>query len=108
MRMNAVFRAAILIAAASSVSGCIFFSSPKDRAIRHTPSFKDGYADGCAAATEQGANFRAGPPRDDALYKSDSVYRAGWANGYQTCNPLQRPQGMTPDANPIPQPMPGH
>ena len=107
MRINAIFRIAIVLAAASLASGCIFFSSPRDRAIRRSPSFKDGYADGCAAATTQGSDFRAGPERDEALYKSDSVYRAGWANGYQTCNPLQRREGTVPDANPIPQPVPG-
>lgn len=108
MRRNGLLRIATVFALAGLASGCIFFSNPRDRALRQSPSFKDGYADGCAAATEQGANFRAGPPRDDALYDTDKVYRAGWANGYQTCNPLQRAPGTTPGGNPIQQPNPGH
>jgi hypothetical protein len=106
--MNALARLAMVLAFASLVSGCIFFSNPRDRALRNSPSFRDGYSDGCAAATTQGADFRKGPQRDETLYKTDSVYRAGWANGYQTCNPLQRRAGTTPDANPILQPDPGH
>jgi hypothetical protein len=105
--MHVVFRIATVVLVAGFASGCIFFSSPQDRALRRSPSFKDGYADGCAAAQEQGANFRVGPPHDDALYNSDKVYRAGWANGYQTCNPLQRAPGTTPNTGPIMQPNPG-
>jgi hypothetical protein len=107
MRMNGIFRIASVIAAASLATGCIFFSSPRDRALRQSPSFKDGYDDGCSAATTQGSSYREVPFRDETLYNSDSVYRAGWANGYQTCNPLQRTPGTTPNSNPIPQPVPG-
>ena len=42
---------ALVVLAASLVSGCIFFPSAKDKALRKTPSFKEGYSDGCAAAT---------------------------------------------------------
>ena len=77
MRINAIFRIAIVLAAASLGRAA---SSSEPQGSRHTrsPSFKDGYADGCAAATTQGSDFRAGPERDEAIYKSDSVYRAGW------------------------------
>lgn len=108
MRMNGFIRIVAIVAAASLVAGCIFFPSSRDRALRKSPSFKDGYDDGCAAATTPSSNYREGPLRDDALYKTDSVYRAGWANGYQTCSPLDRREGATPNSNPIPQPNPGH
>jgi hypothetical protein len=108
MRRKMPIRIVLVVLSASLVAGCIFFSSPRDRALRRSPSFKDGYADGCAAATAQSSNYREGPMRDEALYKTDGAYRAGWANGYQTCNPVQRGMGATPGSDPIPQPVPGH
>ena len=81
----------LVVLAASLVSGCIFFPSAKDKALRKTPSFKEGYSDGCAAASTQSSNYREGPYKDQALYQSDQAYRAGWGNGYQTC---RAPQDM--------------
>jgi|HubBroStandDraft_2_1064218.scaffolds.fasta_scaffold1064752_1 hypothetical protein len=98
---------ALVALVASLVSGCIFFPSAKDRALRNTPSFKEGYSDGCAAATTQSSNYREGPYKDQALYQSDQAYRAGWGNGYQTCRSPQD-LGQTPGANPVPQPLPPH
>jgi len=108
MRMKLMSRMTILALACASLSGCIFFSSPADRAIRKSPNFKDGYADGCASAQQQGADFRGNPVRDDAQYNSDQVYRTGWANGYQTCRPLETRQNTTPGSNPLPQADPSH
>lgn len=88
------------------LGACGLVSSPSDRAARQSPSFKEGYGDGCAAATATSANYREGPYRDNALYNSDKLYRAGWASGYQSCNP--RP-AQVPGANPIGgSVMPGH
>lgn len=97
----------LVVLAASLVSGCIFFPSAKDRALRKTPSFKEGYSDGCAAATTQSSNYREGPYKDQALYQSDQAYRAGWGNGYQTCRAPQN-LGQAPGSNPVPQPLPPH
>jgi len=105
--MNNALRVLAIVSAASVAFGCVFFTSPQDRALRKTPSFKDGYADGCAAATTQGANFREGPEKDDTLYDSDKVYRAGWANGYQTCGSTQRSIGASPNSSPVPEPVIG-
>jgi hypothetical protein len=106
--MNRRFRLAITLLAASLVAGCIFFPSAKDRALRKTPSFKDGYADGCAAASTQSSNSREQPYRDKALYDSDAAYRAGWGNGYQTCRPpSDKDVGGLPGANPLLSPVPG-
>ena len=98
---------ALTLVAASLVSGCIFFPSAKDKALRNTPSFKAGYGDGCAAASTQSSNYREGPYKDQALYQSDQNYRAGWANGYQSC---RAPQDMSrmPGANHVPTPIPAH
>ena len=64
------------------LSGCAVFGGPADRALRRTPSFRDGYADGCAAATVQNANPRETPP---SLADQDKIYRRGYAIGLQTC-----------------------
>lgn len=108
MRMKLLSRITILALACASLSGCIFFSSPADRAIRRSPAFKDGYADGCASAQQQGADFRGRLVRDDAQYNSDQVYRTGWGNGYQTCRPIEARPNTTAGSNPLPQPEPGH
>jgi hypothetical protein len=106
--MTLLSRTTILALACVTLSGCVLFSSPADRAIRNSPSFKDGYADGCASGQQQGADFRGNPVRDDTLYDTDQVYRTGWASGYQTCRPLDRRQYTTAGDNPLPQADPGH
>jgi hypothetical protein len=104
MPSTSLFRLAVLAAAASALGACTLFGGPQDRALRRTPSFKDGYADGCAAAQEQGSDFRGNTVRDDDLYKNDAVYRRGWASGWQTCAPIERRQETTPGSNPLPGP----
>ncbi|HUO91482.1 MAG TPA: hypothetical protein VMU22_01100 [Rhizomicrobium sp.] len=106
MQRKNPLRIVLIALAASLLSACIFFPSAKDRALRKTPSFKEGYGDGCAAASTQSSNYREGPYRDKALYQSDAAYRAGWANGYQTCRAPQD-LGTMPGQNPVPQPLPG-
>jgi len=98
----------IVLALSASLSGCGLFSSPADRALRNTPSFKDGYADGCAAAQQQGSDFRGNPVVDQPLYDTDKTYRAGWSNGYAACRPTDRRQETTPGSNPMPEAVPGH
>ena len=99
MRLSARILSALAVA--GLLAGCM---SAHDRAIRRSPSFQEGYADGCAAASAQGSNYREGPARDEALYKSDAAYRAGWSNGFQTCHTTQQGIGTTPGSGPIPQP----
>jgi len=92
---------------AGITSACFLFPSAKDRAMRHSPSFKEGYSDGCAAATTVSSNYREEPYRNEALYQADAAYRAGWANGYQSCRPAQRngpssmPGSQVPGAPPV-------
>jgi hypothetical protein len=96
-----------LIALASTVllSGCMFFETRADRALRQQPNFRAGYEDGCASANAQGANMRRGNVvRDDALYDSDKAYRVGWANGHMACT-TQVPDGQT--RGPLQDPSPG-
>ncbi len=40
--------AVLLLPAAGLLASCAVFGGPRDRAIRRTPSFQQGYADGCA------------------------------------------------------------
>lgn len=82
-----MFRAVFLAAlCAFALSGCVFFETKADRAMRNNPSFRAGYEDGCASATNEGANMRRGNiVRDDALYDSDKAYRVGWSNGHLAC-----------------------
>jgi hypothetical protein len=105
--MRLVSRVAAVSVLAASLGGCIFFSSPADQAVRRSPSFKDGYADGCAAAQEQGSNFRGSPVVDKTLYDTDKIYRAGWASGWQTCRPTERQPGAAPGDSPLPNTIPG-
>jgi hypothetical protein len=100
------FRIATVFATALPLAGCIFVATPRDRAVRHTPSFEAGYDDGCAAATDVGASYRH-PPEPNPAYKNDDVYHAGWSNGFNTCRRTISPPGSDL-GNPVPQPSPGH
>jgi hypothetical protein len=108
MRFLGLARIVLMGMAATALTGCIFFPNRQDQAVRRSPSFQEGYSDGCAAATTPSSNYREGPLRDNALYNTDSTYRAGWANGFQTCKPDQNAAGGMPGGNPIGTPVPGH
>lgn len=94
--MNPLFRAFFVTALAAVLSGCALFGGPADRKLRHTPSFRAGYSDGCAAANNRSANYREGPSANSGLYSTDAIYRRGWANGYQSCQPTGVAPGDTP------------
>ncbi|HEY2444177.1 MAG TPA: hypothetical protein VGI20_00375 [Rhizomicrobium sp.] len=83
------------------------FGSAKDRAVRNSPDYKQGYEDGCAAATDQGADLRDRPVGDKSLYKSDDTYRAGWSSGFRICRRTDMQPGASPADNPIHDPVPG-
>jgi hypothetical protein len=89
-------------------TGCMVFGSAKDRALRNQPDFKEGYEDGCAAATAQGADLRDRPVGDKALYANNATYRKGWSSGFQTCRRTDLEPNATPGDNPVRLPGPGH
>lgn len=97
-------RLVLLALSAFLLAGCMFFETPADRALRRQPNFRTGYADGCATATNEGADMRHGDTvRDDSLYDTDKAYRVGWANGHSACQrmaPTGQSQGPLPDNNP--------
>jgi len=93
----------VAVAAAVSLSGCIFFETPRERAMRNDPNFRAGYSDGCASANASGADYRSGGQvRDDALYKTSQPYRSGWGVGYATCNRRMTPNGPDPNMGGMP------
>lgn len=47
----------------------------------YPPNFRDGYAEGCDSARHPDK-----PKRDEARYKSDSMYAAGWRDGFDICS----------------------
>jgi hypothetical protein len=91
------------------LSGCVLFGGPADKALRRTPAYRDGYQDGCAAATAAYTDLRKGPLTDNTLYRTDPTYRAGWGNGYQTCRSTLTPgvRANEPGSAPLPDAGPG-
>lgn len=89
-----IARIAAVALAAALLSSCAIFGGPADRALRRTPSFREGYSDGCAAANNPGANPRE---TQDSLAGTDNVYRRGWANGFQTCRRTAIAPGDAPN-----------
>ncbi|MGH6872484.1 MAG: hypothetical protein ACREHE_13360 [Rhizomicrobium sp.] len=97
-------------ALALSLAGCTIFGGPADKALRRTPSYREGYQDGCAAATAAYSNLRKGPYTDNEQFRSDHVYRTGWGNGFQTCRSTLTPgvHANEPASAPLPDVSPGH
>jgi hypothetical protein len=86
MPIAQLLRAGLAILLAASLSGCIFFETRAMRTMRNDPNFRAGYSDGCASASARGTSFVGSKVRDDALFQTSQPYRAGWSNGYSTCN----------------------
>jgi hypothetical protein len=86
MTKPSLLRAGLAGILATSLSGCIFFETHAQRAMRNDPNFRVGYSDGCASANARGTSFVGDQVRDDALFKTSQPYRAGWSNGYTVCN----------------------
>jgi hypothetical protein len=99
--MRPPLRHAIAVLAALALSACAIFGGPADRALRRTPSFKAGYADGCSAANAVDTDVRH-PQEPDPYYSTDRVYQTGWSNGFQTCR-----RTMSQPGSGLGQPMPG-
>lgn len=65
----------------------------------NSPDFKAGYSDGCASASlAGGADKRQDSiTRDDAAYRSNEDYRAGWGQGFGSCRAMAAPQSSPGD-----------
>ncbi|HEY5047700.1 MAG TPA: hypothetical protein VII49_06775 [Rhizomicrobium sp.] len=79
----------------------------EDARLRKSANFQQGYEDGCASATQQGADLRGRLVQDDSLYKADAAYRTGWSNGFSACRTTNTPAGTQPGSNPMGGPLPG-
>lgn len=88
-------------------AGCAVFGS-KERAMQKDPNFREGYEDGCAAATNQGSDLRDRPVGDKQLYANNEAYRAGWGSGFQACRRSDLEPNAMPGDNPVRLPGPGH
>ena len=73
-------------------------SSPAQRALRNSPDFKAGYADGCASASQEGADKREQSlVRDEPLYAGNAAYHSGWGSGFSTCRAMSASRAPTGD-----------
>jgi hypothetical protein len=97
-------RTIIVAALGLLVAGC----AGTDAKTRNNPSFRAGYEDGCAAATNSGADLRDRPAGDRQLYADDDAYRAGYGSGLSLCRRNDLDSAMTPQSGPIALPGPGH
>ena len=52
---------------------------------KNSPAYREGFDDGCAIASAQGAPGAARLVRDAALYNNDQDYHAGWTSGFSSC-----------------------
>ena len=84
------------------------FGGGKERAMQKDPNFREGYEDGCAAATNQGSDLRDRTVADKQLYANNETYRAGWSSGFQTCRRSEIEPNAMPGDNPVRLPGPGH
>lgn len=94
----------LVAAIAVLVAGCAGY----DAKIRNSPAFREGYEDGCAAATNAGADLRDRPVGDRQLYASDGAYRAGYASGMTLCRRSDLDTATTRQSSPVGLPEPGH
>ncbi len=77
------------------LTGCIFFETPRERAMRNDPNFRAGYSDGCASANARGSDVRGDAVRDEAAYAVSKPYRSGWSAGYSSCNTAMQQSNPT-------------
>lgn len=80
----------------------------QEQALQKSPSFRAGYEDGCAAATNAGTDLRERPTEDAQSYAGDPAYRTGYGNGLSTCRRNDLQPMTAPGAGPITLPGPGH
>lgn len=96
--------AMLMVAIPVFVAGC----ASSNASLRNSPAFREGYEDGCAAATNAGADLRGRAGGDRQLYQSNEAYRAGYGNGLALCRRSDLDSAMTPQNGPIGLPGPGH
>ena len=87
------------------LSSLLLVGCAADRAQRNSPDFKAGYSDGCASASLEGADRRDNSlTRDEAAYRGNAAYHAGWGEGFGACRAMNAPQ--SPGGGPFGVPRP--
>lgn len=80
VRLQTSFCCAALVAAL--VAGCAGAAEPKAAQVNlsgFSPSFKQGYADGCESASTRSHL------RHESRYKTEADYMMGWNDGFNIC-----------------------
>lgn len=54
---------------------------PQVNLAGYPPAFRDGYLDGCNTAKRNSKKIQ-----DETRYKNDSMYAAGWRDGFDICS----------------------
>jgi hypothetical protein len=90
-----------------AASGCSMFGGSEMAKLRKSPTYQQGYEDGCASANQQGADLRDRLVQDPTLYKTDQAYREGWSSGASLCRTTNAAPGTEPGGNPLGGPPPG-
>jgi hypothetical protein len=54
---------------------------PQVNLAGYPPPFREGYLDGCNTARRKSEKIQ-----DEARYKNDSMYAAGWRDGFDICS----------------------
>ena len=57
---------------------------PQVNLAGYPPPFREGYLDGCNSARQNTQSIK-----DSERYESDSMYAAGWRDGYDICSNKQ-------------------
>lgn len=80
---NLKMRLIPLIAAALLTSACASpqIEEPQINLSGYPPAFRDGYVDGCNST-----GLTARTTRDEDRFKTDSMYAAGWRDGFDICS----------------------
>jgi len=73
----------LIVVAATILTACTTpqTQEPELNLSGYPPAFRDGYKDGCKstrAATDR--------QRDEDRFKADSMYAAGWRDGFDICS----------------------
>jgi hypothetical protein len=67
------------------VAGCATtqpeIKEPQVNLAGYPPPFREGYIDGCNSARQHDESIK-----DEGRYKNDSMYAAGWRDGFDICS----------------------
>jgi len=83
------WRVAPAVVLALMLAGC----AEAGPGAKNSPFYQEGFGDGCATASAQGAPGQTKLVRDQALFDREKDYHAGWISGLAQC---RMPAPQTP------------